>query len=570
MPESTDKTHVNLFAELCAAYGLQKAVISPGSRNAPLIMAFHFQHNIDCYIIPDERSAAYFALGMAQYTGQPVAIICTSGTAALNYTPAMAEAYYQQLPLVAITADRPPEWVDQMDGQTINQDSIYKNFTVFQAQLPSEALSDSDVWYIKRLVRDGFKLLINKQKPVHFNVPLREPLYNKIEHTKQTFKVDIKPANRVIEPSIYPQLVDEFKKYANVLLVVGMQRPNEPLASSIRELAYSRQVVVLSEYLSNIGGEEVFITSDALIAAIHSHKLPSFSPDLFISFGDILLSKPLKQWIRSLQEAEHWIVSENDRVPDVFQRIDRIVEGKPEHFLSYLLSHAKTNTAFYSEWQKAYQILNNLHVTFTNAIEWSDMQMFDILSQHIPEDTIIHLGNSSPVRYAQFFRWNSNIRFFSNRGTAGIDGVTSTALGMASQTQKTVTLITGDVSFLYDSNAMWNQYKSGNFKIIVINNKGGNIFSMIDGPESTGLLNDYFVTHIPVSIDQLCNAYGIGYYLSQGKHDLVSGLTQLYNHSSCAILEVQTDPKTNTRVWKEYFATIKSYFQHEYTTVENN
>ena len=265
-----------------------------------------------------------------------------------------------------------------------------------------------------------------------------------------------------------------------------------------------------------------------------------------------------------MNQTDRWIVSQSDTVPDVFKGIGKIIHQEPENFLRCLAEFSDSeNTDYYDAWNKVNRTVNGLQTDYINAVPWSDMQVFNILSQQVPDNTIIHLGNSSPVRYAQFFHWKQGIQFFGNRGAAGIDGSTSTAIGMASQTDKLVTLITGDVSFLYDSNALWNQYKKKNFKIIVINNKGGNIFSLIPGPESTGLLEDYFVTHIPVSIEHLCSAYGIGYYRAQNETELSSGLEQCYADPNCALMEVQTDPSTNTQVWKDYFTTIKNKFQYE-------
>jgi 2-succinyl-5-enolpyruvyl-6-hydroxy-3-cyclohexene-1-carboxylate synthase len=552
-----------MLAGLCAAYGLRKTVLSPGSRNAPLIMAFHNHSEIECFVIPDERSAAYFAIGIAQFTGQPVGLICTSGTAALNYTPAMAEAYYQQLPLVAITADRPPEWVDQLDGQTINQTGIYGNFIVYQAQLPVEAYSGQEAWHVERLVRDGFRQLALKNRPIHFNVPLREPLYHTTEQNRPQVKPAVSENYRHVFYDSQPML-DELKRYSRILLVFGMRRPNSAFSVLVDQLASRKDIVILGENLSNIPSECVFQMSDALFSAIQGNAPNALKPELFISFGDMVLSKPMKQWIRSLENTDRWIVTQSDLVPDVFQGIDRIIHQEPESFIKSLLAMPESGRSnYYEAWQKAYETISGLQTDYVNAISWSDMQVFRILSKNLPDNSIVHLGNSSPVRYAQFFQWKKGTQFFGNRGTSGIDGVTSTAIGMASQTDKLVTLITGDVSFLYDSNALWNNYKKKNFKMIVINNQGGNIFSLIGGPENTGLMNDYFVTHIPVALDHLCKAYGISYYVARNKQELESGLEQCYADPACALLEVQTEPAVNTGVWKEYFRTIKNNFQYE-------
>ena len=557
----TDKLHVKILADLCVANGLHKVVISPGSRNAPLIMAFHNHPDIECFVIPDERSAAYFAIGIAQFTGLPVGIICTSGTAALNYAPAMAEAYYQKIPLVAITADRPPEWIDQLDGQAINQTGMYANFISYQAQLPTEAFSKNEVWHLERIVRDGFLQLKLKNQPVHFNVPIREPLYNSKEREPSSVNyTTFKPIEKsFLEDKDFTAELHHFNK---ILLVIGMHPPDEEFSNLISRVAAGKNMVVMCETLSNVNSEDTFQIADAWINAIHRKNLLELNPDLIISFGDILLSKPLKQWIRSLTRTEHWLVNKGNMVPDVFQRIERIIHLSSVDFLRYLMDYFAPNVkTFYDSWQQSYLNFARIHDEYMQTIGWSDMHSFRALSKTIPPNSVVHLGNSSPVRYAHFFRWKDAIHFFGNRGTAGIDGTMSTAIGMASQTDKPVILITGDISFFYDSNALWNNYKRPNFKIIVINNKGGNIFSLISGPSETGLLDDYFVTHHPVSIEYLCKAYGIDYSLARNEQDLNSGLEHLLGATRCSLLEIDTDPVVNTNVWKEYFKTIKERWE---------
>jgi 2-succinyl-5-enolpyruvyl-6-hydroxy-3-cyclohexene-1-carboxylate synthase len=566
MTYQTDKWHVRLLADLCAGYGLRKVVVSPGSRNGPIMLAFHNHPEIECYVVPDERSAAYVAIGIAQYLLQPVGIICTSGTASLNFAPAMAEAYYQKLPIIAITADRPVEWVDQLDGQTINQTGIYSNFTCYQAELPVEIAAKNDRWLLERIVRDGFLSLKLNNQPIHFNVPIREPLYNMSEE----ITLSIKPSEiEITEPEEYktgPGFLLELDKYNKILLVLGMKRPDKAFSEVIDQLADNKKVVVLCETLSNVQNNNVFQTSDTLFFSLQAEERPELMPELVISFGDVLLSKQLKQWIRSQETIEHWIVHQNQKTPDVFQRIGKIIHQNPISFINVLVKHlVSKNTKYFEAWKKAALQIGSLHLDYQKDVPWSDMQVFDVLSKRVPEFSIVHFGNSSPVRYAQFFEWNKGIQFFGNRGTAGIDGCTSTALGMASQTNQLVTLITGDAGFLYDSNALWNNLKKNNLKIIVINNKGGNIFSLISGPDRTGLLNEYFLAHVPVSIEKICSAFAISYYHASGKSELTPALDIFYKDANCSLLEIHTDTSINTNVWKEYFKTLKNKFHYGQT-----
>ena len=561
---NTDKLHLKILAESCSVYGLRKLVISPGSRSAPLTLAFYNQPNIECYVIPDERSAAYFAIGIAQFTNEPVGIICTSGTAALNLSPAIAEAFHQKLPLLILTADRPDEWVGQQDGQTINQTGIFSNFVSYQAQLPVEAFTKNEIWQTERIIRDSFLNLKLKRLPVHINIPLREPLYNTEEYQPLTVKPSIIKIPETIIDSRNISFTNKLKNFKKVLLVLGSIRPNKTLSELINQLASKKDVVVLAETLSNIESKCVFQISDPLLSSINANNIESLKPDLIISFGEILLSKPLKQWFRSLDKTEHWLVTEEDKAPDVFQNISQIVNLNPEAFIQTIINQQiNDKSKYFNLWNNAYNNFNNLSSSFQANADWSDMKVFDILSKTVPSNSIVHVGNSTPVRYSQFFKWNNNVQFYCNRGTAGIDGCTSTAIGMASQTDKTLSLITGDVSFLYDSNALWNNYKEANFKIIVINNKGGNIFKLIPGPDKTGLLDECFMTNIPVSIEFICKAFGINYFNAKNQDELTKNIDLLYKSTQCALLEINTEPEVNTTGWKDYFNTIKTKMQYE-------
>ena len=561
---NTDKLHLKILAESCSVYGMRKLVISPGSRSASLTLAFYNQPDIECYIIPDERSAAYFALGIAQFTNEPVGIICTSGTAALNLSPAIAEAFHQKLPLLVLTADRPTEWIGQQDGQTINQTGIFSNFVSYQAQLPIEAFTKNEIWQTERVIRDSFLNLKLKRLPVHINIPLREPLYNTEDYLPLAVMPSIIEIPEKIIDSRNFSFTNKLKDFKKILLVLGSIRPDKQFSELIAKLAANKNIVVLAETLSNIESECVFQTSDPLLSSINANNIENLKPDLIISFSEILLSKPLKQWIRSLDETEHWLVTDEDNAPDIFQNISQIVRLNPETFIQTIINHQINDKGnYFILWNNAYSAFNNLSSSLHANTVWSDMKVFEILSKYIPSDSIIHLGNSTPVRYSQFFKWNSNIQFYCNRGTAGIDGCTSTAIGMASQTNKIVTLITGDVSFIYDSNALWNNYKKSNFKIIVINNQGGNIFKIIPGPDKTGILDECFMTNIPVSIEFISKAFGIDYYNVKNEKELSKNIVLFYKSNQCALLEVNTEPDVNTTVWKDYFNTIKTKMQYE-------
>jgi 2-succinyl-5-enolpyruvyl-6-hydroxy-3-cyclohexene-1-carboxylate synthase len=549
-------SHIFLLAQLMKDYDLQHAVICPGSRNTPLIRAFHEQEGISTYVIPDERSAAYFALGICQQHQKAVAIICTSGTAAINLGPAMAEAWHQGLPLLAITADRPEEWIGQNDGQTITQQRLFHPFVGLEAQLPVAVNTQAELWHLERICRDLFSTMKYSRKPVHLNVPLREPLQSMDRNGLQELRASrLEPANcrgRVEVP-------EESSLFRRILILVGMRAADDDFQKAISLLAASGQAVVLTETLSNIDGEEFICSPDGLLHALRIRHCERYNPDLIISFGDMHVSKPMKQWVRSQAHCQHWLITEKDQIPDTFQHIDRVFRCDAADFLLALAEAGITpDSGFVQEWHNANKSFEMKGLDFASKAEWSDLKVFRTIASALPPEGVLQLGNSSVVRYAQLFPWPSGLRFYGNRGTSGIDGAASTALGMASQINSPLTFISGDVSFLYDSNALWNNYKGSNLRIILINNRGGNIFDLIAGPGESHIPTEYLRSYVEVNIAALCNAFGLKHLEARDQDSLNLGLTTLFSDEGPALLEVCTDPDVNARVWKDYFTTMKN------------
>lgn len=294
----SDKTVVHHIIEHCYTHGVRHVIISPGSRNAPFIISFPASKKFNCLTIVDERSAAYFALGLARETKQPVALICTSGTAALNYTPAISEAYYQQIPLIAITADRPPEYVDQADGQTIRQQGIFSNFVHYECQMPVGDLSSDDRWLVDRRLNEAFKNALGAVRgSVHINVPFREPLYESID------------AGTLPQPSIVPvtlelsvnealldDLYHELSQYRKVMLLLGAIVPGDDLRRLVAGLV-EKGVVVVTESLSNVPESGTFGNTDRILEGFNPED-PAFTPDMLITLDIPVLSKKLKQRLR--------------------------------------------------------------------------------------------------------------------------------------------------------------------------------------------------------------------------------------------------------------------------------
>ena len=418
--------------------------------------------------IPDERSAAFFALGMAQYTDLPTAIICTSGTAGLNYAPALAEAYYQGIPLLAITADRPTEYVDQEDGQTINQQNIFDNFVKASFQYPTDEDHKDNHWYANRIANEAYNLCVHPNLgPVHINVPLREPLYETIDldHNARTIEVVI--SSQGLYPETEKTLQKELDKYRKILILCGQIRPKEALADLVKRASLRSDVAVLSESISNFTGKKVIPCIDRTLLSIPEEKLEEFVPDLLITFDGPVISKKIKAYLRKHRIKEHWHIGPNRTDLDTFHALTKAIVCSRTYFVENVLNKSKPKESSYATlWQKQYQKTKKKHESFLNSARYSDLTVFKSIIDHIPDHVHLQLGNSSVVRYVQLFDHYPSVPQYSNRGTSGIDGCTSTAAGYAHISGAMTLLISGDISFFYDTNGLWHHHLSPDLRII--------------------------------------------------------------------------------------------------------
>lgn len=557
---TSDKSIVSYIISHCYEQGVKYVVISPGSRNAPLILSFPASGKFHCLTIVDERSAAYFALGLARKTNTPVALICTSGTAVLNYGPALAEAYYQQVPLIAITADRPPELIDQADGQTIRQNNIFNNFIRYQCQLPVGKLSPAEVQLTNRLLNEAFRHALGTVSgPVHINVPFREPLYDTVK-TESTVSPRVMPVrnDNPVDYSLVEELNSEISQYQKILFLVGATR-GESLLNEVVALLAEKGVVVVTETLSNLSGEKVFENTDRLLEYFSSN-VGAFCPDLLITLDVPVLSKRIKQLIRSCHPGAHWHFSNQDIIVDTYQCLTRQIRGDALATLKAVSEKLKPLSFGYMNfWETARLVTTEKHREFCSQVAWSDFKVFEMLSQSIPDGVEIHLGNSTPVRYAQLFEWKQKHIFEGNRGTSGIDGCVSTAAGAAFAGDRPVTLIVGDLSFLYDSNGLWHRYLPATFRIIVINNGGGGIFRYIPGPSETKELEPFFEAKGDYRCKGIAETFGLLYFTATNADELMNVLSDFWEDKGApALLEIFTPGPRNGEILRGYFNYLRS------------
>lgn len=547
--------------QLCKVKGLKHVVISPGSRNAPLTIGFTNQNFFRCYSVVDERSAGFFALGIAQQTSEPVAVVCTSGSALLNYYPAVAEAYYSGLPLVVISADRPQHLINIGDGQTIIQPHAFGKHVLFEANLkpPTKTLFNRT-----QFARDKAQKLINKaldtasrmMGPVHINVPFEEPLYDTVPEPLSlniSFKKDIKTAYFYLSPSFQKTWQNAKRK----LVLVGVNPPNSLDSAVIDQLANDPSVIVLTETTSNLHHSNFFPFIDQLIAPLNEEGYEALQPDLLLTFGGLIISKKIKAFLRAYNPKHHWHVDPY-KANDTYFCLNKHFKINPNDFFHQLFKNTPSNKSSYFDfWNRVKLQRKKAHNEYLKSMSFSDFKAFELISHAIPQNFVVQSGNSSAIRYLQLFEFHPSISLYCNRGTSGIDGSTSTAVGASVVSKEPTLLITGDLSFFYDINGLWNKYIPSNFRLILINNSGGGIFRILPGNDNSELFETYFETKHNRNAKALATDFGFAYSSANSEQTLALTLAEFFKSSSSPkLLEIFTPSSQNDKILLSYFDQI--------------
>ena len=546
----SNKENVNILTSLLVAHGVSYAVVCPGSRNAPIVHNLVTCPDIDCFSVTDERSAGFYALGMAQATLSPVAVCVTSGTALLNLLPAVAEAYYQHVPLVVISADRPPQWIDQLDGQTLPQQDALGRFVRKAVSLP-EPHNEEEHWFCNRLVNEA--LLAARQRgdgPVHINVPLTEPLYE--------FTVDSLPDERRITyaaPCVDKRLITEcagmFWKASRPMVVVGQSSKEKLIADDFAEI--SGFAVVLNEALSIGCGACHF---DELLC---QEQLPDdLVPDFLLYVGDTLVSRRMKQFLRKLpKDVPVWAISEDGAVHDTFKSLCGVIEGHPADAIASLgdlapMKRRRGTSPFFDQWDELLAETDEKIEDFTPG--YSQMAAVKCLEEMLDDDDefVTHYANSMSVRLANIYACHY---VFCNRGVNGIEGSLSTAAGFSLETDQTVYCVLGDLSFFYDSNALWNEELRGNLRILLLNNGGGGIFEKFEGLQGSPARERFVMAKHHASAEGICQSYQVAYRAAHNMDELEEGIYWLQQEQGerPMLLEVFTDSANDAKIMKAYY-----------------
>ncbi|PAM92889.1 2-succinyl-5-enolpyruvyl-6-hydroxy-3-cyclohexene-1-carboxylic-acid synthase [Flavobacterium sp. IR1] len=539
--------------EICLAKGITNIIISPGSRNAPLTIGFAQNPNFTCYSIADERCAAFFALGIAQQTKLPTAVICTSGSALLNYYPAVAEAFYSQIPLIVISADRPQSKIDIGDGQTIRQQNVFQNHSVFNANLTEDASVENDI-----KINQAIETSILQKGPVHINAPFEEPLYEVVETLSVTPKITHS------EESIPTRIIENEEEFISIwntasrkLVLVGVNEANSIDQEILDQLANDPSVVVLTETTSNLHHPSFINSIDTLITPFQDVDFKDFQPEILITLGGMIVSKRIKAFLRKYKPNHHWHI-DTLRAYDTFSALTHHFVMEPNAFFIDLLSkRSSIESDYFAKIDTIYELRKVRRQEYLDKITFSDFKVFEKVIEALPANSQLQISNSSAIRYAQLIDIDPSIEVFCNRGTSGIDGSTSTAIGAAVGSKRQNVFITGDISFLYDSNALWNSYIPKNFKIILINNGGGGIFRILPGHEEKPVFNTYFETSHHLTAEHLAKMYHINYFKASDVASLEENIKALYAAEDApGILEIFTPTLENDKILLQFFKEL--------------
>ena len=569
---------------MCEHYEIEHIVICAGSRNAPLTNGFVSQHFFKTYSIVDERAAGFFALGMAQQLKKSVALVCTSGSALLNFYPAVAEAYYSDIPLVVISADRMPHRIDIGDGQTIRQTGVFEPHLEAAAMLKpdvnhatdtlienpmqellpynanqkeieeiQQSLQGHNTAEVSRVLEQAIKA----QGPVHLNVPMEEPLYGMTDEL-----VPLELSRQVNEKSEQNSVDFESSKKtwhhaSKKWVIVGQMPPGLISQKLINLLCQDPSVVVFTETTSNVNHPRVINSIDTLMAPVALTEdgiEDQIAPEILLTFGGMVVSKKIKFFLRKHAPRHHWHVDVK-KAYNTYYCLDQHFKTTPQSFLEILYSDSEVlSSKFQSDVLGVYENFKKVGADYLSKLPFSDLSVFKFLSYKIPQGFQIQLANSSSIRYAQLFDWPNNTEFYCNRGTSGIDGSTATAVGAAQINLRPTVLITGDLSFFYDINGLWNEAIPKNFKIILINNQGGGIFRILPGKKDTPEYDRYFETVHQRDAKYVAKTFGIEYSRVRSSWKLKQKFSRfLKRNNKPQLLEIQTPRRQNDTVLLDYF-----------------
>jgi 2-succinyl-5-enolpyruvyl-6-hydroxy-3-cyclohexene-1-carboxylate synthase len=530
--------HISDLGSIFAATGARHIIIAPGSRNAPLIQLFTSDGQFRCHSIVDERSAGYVALGMARQLGEPVVLVTTSGTAVLNLSPAVAEAFHQRIPLLVVTADRPVEILSQFNNQVTDQRAPYFNYSKGFFEFPTEVRTPSELDAGMRSVQQLFREAVRfPEGPVHLNLPLTEPLYNPLPVPNYQLNAGESGHDEPLNGSVsFPEIDPETTR---VMILAGMGNGEEGVHRILSKILSHSQSVVVAENISNLFSDLFVASPELVLSGATENELLELVPEVVIAFGLQVVSKRIRLFVQSLENA-------------------RLVELPGGDALDELLDEALLRRTITNRYQQKWKEIEKREMVrstgFLQQAPFANLTAVWRILERVPTRTVIHLGNSATIRISQLMGARADLRYYSNRGISGIDGSLSSAVGAAMVSDRQHLLLLGDLSFVYDSNGLWNKDFPDNLKIIVLNDGGGGIFRLLDGPDRMRFFEEFSVTQHPVSLELLSGAFGRAFGRAADLEELDRSLETLFAPGTgLSVIEVDTTASENSLIFRQLF-----------------
>jgi 2-succinyl-5-enolpyruvyl-6-hydroxy-3-cyclohexene-1-carboxylate synthase len=578
------ETFVNKLSNL----GVKYACISPGSRNTPLTIAFANNKKIKSFILVDERSNGFFALGLARASDSPVVLVCTSGTAVAEFYPAIIEAYQQRIPLIVCTADRPPELIGKGANQTIFQDNIYKNHIRWFVNAGLPEPNSERLEFICRLAE---KAVLDSSKdnrgPVHINFPFRKPfepssftdeIEENLTDISNCLKTQIfRSSNQNFETvsskeneNIFEEIYSSCKSNARGLIVVGPGTYQDSFAEKVNILASMLNYPIIADGTSNLrfnhlpktnifSNFEGYFRSDSFMSTM--------KPELVIQFGRMCTSKAMEEFFGNM-DAPFFIIDEYGQWFDPFNKARAVLKMKPESFCANIVSRLKhngfvsqTESSWLDKFTKAELLAEELKNEIIEEAQFPfEGRIITEVIKLIPENSALMISNSMPVRDLDYFaqKVSKHIQIFHNRGASGIDGITSTALGLSFALSKKTVLITGDLAFYYDLNGLLASLKySIPLTVVLVNNNGGGIFQMLPIAKCEEIFEDYFSTPLNIDFSHFVKAYNGNFeVVSSWEHFRMAFSNSLNINEGISVIQVNTDPKASSLIRKDYWKRV--------------
>lgn len=555
----SDLKNIQILVALLKKYEVRHIVISAGTRHTPFVHSVEQDDYFKTYSIVDERSASFFAIGLIEELREPVAVCCTSGTAAANYVSAAHEAFYQQLPLLLLTADRNHYYMFQQEEQMIPQENLYSTIAKKVVTLP-HVRDEKDFWYCSRIANEALmELRHGENGPVHINFIVENdyPIIQGIVKFDTPTLPEIRKIDRLTLEDSEEKWKKKAKKLQNskILIVYGQHGPISSIETAIiDEFCEKYNCVISIDLLSNLHSK-CTIPTFSLCRTLDNQELRELCPDILITMNAHSVTEIKSKMAQFKEHFEHWHVSSKGQVSDPFKCLPDVIECSPITFFrkfSELAIEQKVENSYYEQWKSAYMKIGNNGSLNEKIIEYSSLYATQQYLKRIPDNSLLHIANSNSIRLANYFDVAPNITVYGNRGAHGIDGSMSSFIGQAYVSNRLSFLLIGDLSFFYDMNALWNRYVGNNIRILVCNNYGGAIFHAYPKVDNVPTLDEHIAAAHQTSVKEWVISRGFKYLSATNKEEFDKAIEVLLVKESenPILLEVFTDKEIDTKcIW---------------------